>query len=255
MSPTDTLAITRIVNSCVLLELGDRAVLTDPWFSERWHLHRGEALGCSVDELPRLAAIVGSHLVPNHWDVRALADDEAHRSTPVLASHPRMTRQARSAGFTDVHELAPGDDVELDGGLRVEALASGAPLGLANNSYVLTMPGQRVFFGGEARDLGPIRRYRDVAPPVDVALLPVNGLRVVLGPRLVMDAATAVEAASLLGAQTLVPIHDAHARDLPYAFVRRSSTGIDARSIAAVTAPELEVVLLHTGVRWERGSR
>jgi L-ascorbate metabolism protein UlaG (beta-lactamase superfamily) len=150
VSPTGTLAVTRIVNSCALLELGDRAVLTDPWFSERWHLHRGEGLGCTVDELPRLAAIVGSHLVPNHWNIGALADDAVRRPTPVLTSHPRMTCQARAAGFTDVHQPAPGDDVEL-GGVRVEALAAGAPFGLSNNSSVLTVPGHRVFFGGEAR--------------------------------------------------------------------------------------------------------
>jgi L-ascorbate metabolism protein UlaG (beta-lactamase superfamily) len=171
----------------------------------------------------------------------------------VITSHQRMSRQARRAGFTDVRLLAPGDQCELDGAIRVEAVAAGAPLGMANNSYVVTDTGSgvRVFFGGEARDLPPIRRYRHTAPPVDVALLPVNGLHVVAGPRLVMDAATAVEVAQLLGAQALVPIHDAHARDLPYAFVRRASTGTDARTIAASAAPWLDVVLLHTGVRWE----
>jgi L-ascorbate metabolism protein UlaG (beta-lactamase superfamily) len=249
------LAVTRIVNSCVLLELRGRAVLTDPWFTERWHLHRGEGLGRSVSELPPLAAIVGSHFVPNHWDIRALAGDDGPRlSAPVVTSHPRMTRQARAAGFTDVYQLAPGDHVDLDGDVRIEALAAGAPFGLANNSYVLSVQGLRVFFGGEARDLEPIRRYAQAAPPVDVALLPVNGLHVFLGPGLVMDAPTAVEAAGLLGARTLVPIHDAHARDFPYAFVRRSSTGNDARAVAAETAPALDVVLLHTGVRWEWSS-
>ena len=246
------LAVTRIVNSCVLLEMRGRAVLTDPWFTERWHLHRGEGLGRSVADLPRLTAIVGSHLVPNHWDIRALAGDDGQRlSVPVITSHHRMTRQAHSAGFTAVYQLAPGDHVDLDGDVRVEALAAGAPFDLKNNSYVLSVPGLRVFFGGEARDLAPIRRHADAAPPVDVALLPVNGLHVLFGPDLVMDAANAVEAARLLGARALVPIHDAHARDFPYAFVRRSSTGNDARAVAVTAAPALDVVLLHTGVRWE----
>jgi len=248
---TDRLAVTRVVNSCALLELGAHAVLTDPWFTERWHLHRGEGLACTVDALPALAAIVGSHFVPNHWDIASVGRDPSRRSTPVITSHARMTRKARRAGFAGVRQLAPGDRVELDGGLQIEAVAAGAPFGIANNSYVIEAGGARVFFGGEARDLLPLRTYREAAPPVDVALLPVNGLHVLGGPRLVMDAATAVEAAVILGAATLVPIHDAHARDLPYAFIRRSSTGNEARELAASRAPSLAVALLHTSVRWE----
>jgi L-ascorbate metabolism protein UlaG (beta-lactamase superfamily) len=243
------LGVTRIVNSCALLDFGGQMVLTDPWFTERWHLHRGEPLGCAADDVPALAAVIGSHVVPNHWEIRALAGRQ-RPSTPVITSNRAMTRRARRAGFDEVHQLAPGDVLDLDGGMRIQAVDGGAPFGMSNNSYLIEHEDVRVFFGGEARDLEPLARWVERAAPVDVALLPVNGLQVLGGLRLVMDAATAVEAATMLGASYLVPIHDAHARDALYTFVRRSSTAIDARAFARIRASDLEVVLLHTGVRW-----
>ncbi|MEU8525899.1 MULTISPECIES: hypothetical protein [Streptomyces] len=36
-----TLAVTRVANSCVLIEMHGCAVLTDPFFTERWHVRRG----------------------------------------------------------------------------------------------------------------------------------------------------------------------------------------------------------------------
>src|SRR5262245_17844292 len=52
-------AVTRIVNSCVLIEIGGYAVLGDPWFRDRWYLRFGEQPGMRISELPKLAAIIG----------------------------------------------------------------------------------------------------------------------------------------------------------------------------------------------------
>ena len=51
---------------------------------------------------------------------------------------------------------------------------------------VLSTPEVRVFFGGEARDLQPLREYRAANPPVDLMLAPVNGLTI-MGSKLVME--------------------------------------------------------------------
>src|SRR5256885_16390821 len=114
MTSRMTLGVTRIVNSCTLLEFGDWSVLTDPWFTERWHLHRGEGLGCTLASLPPVRAIVGSHFVPNHWDMRAMGEYPHQSSTTVVTSNARMTRQARAAGFPDVREIVPGEEIVLD---------------------------------------------------------------------------------------------------------------------------------------------
>src|SRR5262245_15434653 len=99
------LVLTRVANACVLLELDGHAVLTDPWFTERWYLRRGEPLGLPVAELPPLTAIVASSFAANHWDLRALAQYRHKASTSVYVSAERMARQARALGYRSVEVL------------------------------------------------------------------------------------------------------------------------------------------------------
>jgi L-ascorbate metabolism protein UlaG (beta-lactamase superfamily) len=102
--------------------------------------------------------------------------------------------------------------------------------------------------GGEIEDVALLSRYRADAPAVDVALLPTNGLRPLIGAPLVMGPAQAVAGATVLGAQTLVPVHDAHARDVLSLFFRRDGSAAEAAKMAPAG---LEVVCLPPGRRWE----
>ncbi|WP_067831388.1 hypothetical protein [Actinomadura kijaniata] len=113
----------------------------------------------------------------------------------------------------------------------MEAAPAGRTPWWSRNVYVIEGGDVRVCFGGEIRDVGLTARYRDSAPAVDVALLPVNGLRA-------------------LGARALVPVHDAHdEKDLPSRLVRRHGP---ARDAVALAGDGLEVVPLPTGRRWVR---
>ena len=38
-------SVTRVINSCVLLQFGKDAVLTDPYFTKRWHMKWNEPVG------------------------------------------------------------------------------------------------------------------------------------------------------------------------------------------------------------------
>lgn len=251
MSNQDPLAVTRVANSCVLLEIGGHTVLTDPFFTERWHLHRGEPLGMAVEELPRLTAIVASHGYPNHWDVRALRRYPYKRSTPVYVSTARMARRARALGFTRVHRLEWGRSESPASGLSVRAVPAGRALWWHHNAYVLSGAGLRIFFGGEIGDVALLDRHRAAHPAVDVALLPVNGLRPVVGPPIVLGPEQAVHGAVTLGARVLVPIHDAHdEKDLPARLIRRHGSAADAAALAAATPGAPDVVVLPTGRRW-----
>jgi L-ascorbate metabolism protein UlaG (beta-lactamase superfamily) len=182
------LAVTRVANSCVLLELGRHAVLTDPWFRERWHLHRGEPLGLTVADLPVLTAILGSHAFPNHWDVDAFEHYAPKDRTVVVVENARMARRARAVGFGHVVQSGDGDELMLTDDLRLEVVGDRGPAGQSSNLYVLTCGDRRVLVGGEARNVATVAAYRAAHAPVDVALLPVNGLHVPVGPRLVMNA-------------------------------------------------------------------
>ena len=239
----DGLSITRIVNSCTLIEIGGLRVLTDPWFFERWHTHRGEPLGMRVADLPNLDVIVGSNPFVNHWDRRGLALIRSKAAT-VVTPNMRMGRIARRAGFRDVVTLGEGQSTAV-GQVRFEAF-SGGGLGPRTNVYVLSASSVRLLFGGEACDVGAVRRWAAANGPVDVAMLPVNGLAA-FGRPLVMSATEAVEAAAAAGAGTLVAIHDAHHEDWVWRFIRRRSTARDCLPARDRIAPTLRVVDVPTG--------
>ena len=241
------LAITRVANACVLIELNGHTVLTDPWFTERWYLRRGEPLGMRVADLPPVSAIVATNFAVNHWDLRALAAYPYKDSACVYVSSERMARQARARGYRRVEVLRWNDTREPMPSLRVEAVPAGRMLRWHHNAYVLSAGATRVFFGGEIRDVALLRRYAAEHPPVDVALLPTNGLKPLLGPPLVMGPAEAVSGATALGATVLVPVHDAHARDPLSLFFRRHGAARDAPALAP---PRLRVELLEPGQRW-----
>lgn len=243
-----SIAVTRVVNSCVLLELDGHAVLTDPWFTERWWLRHGEPLGLRISDLPPLTAIVVTNLATNHWDLRGLRMVPGKDSTPLYVPTAGMARRARALGFRHAERLRWGQTREIAPGLSMHVVPSGRTLVWPNNAYVFGTAAARVFFGGEAGDVAPLERYRAGHPPVDLALLPVNGLQPRIGPRLVMDPALAVAGAGVLGAGVLVPVHDAHGHDPLSRLFRTNGTAADA---VALAGPELRVVDLPTGKRWE----
>lgn len=244
--PTPRLAVTRVNNSCVLLEFNGHTILTDPWFTEYWHLHRGEPLGLTVESLPPLSAIVASHPVPNHWDLRGLRR-YPHKDAPrVFVATARMARQARALGYRSVEHLRWGQSRDIAADLTVESIPSGWVGPRRINAYLLSSGGLRVFFGGEISKVALLEPYR-----ADVALLPVNGLRVPLGPRLVMDPARAVDGAKTLGAKVLVAIHDAHVNDPLYFMIRRRGSGKDAEALGLVDPAGPEVVNVPPGQRRE----
>ncbi|GAA2821218.1 MBL fold metallo-hydrolase [Kribbella solani] len=219
-----SIAVTRVNNSCVLLELGGRAVLTDPWFTERWWLRRGEPLGLRIEELPPLTAVVVTNLATNHWDLRALRVLPAKASTPLYVPTAGMARRARALGFARTERLRWGESRDLAPGLSLRVVPAGRTAIFPNNAYVFETSAGRVFFGGEIADAEGLEAYR----PVELALLPVNGLRSPLGQRLVMGPEEAIAGAAALGARILVPVHDAHGEDPFSRMFRPRGTGADA---------------------------
>jgi L-ascorbate metabolism protein UlaG (beta-lactamase superfamily) len=240
------LAVTRVANACVLLELNGHAILTDPFFTERWYLRRGEPLGLRLTELPPLTAIVATSFAPNHWDLRALREYDHKAVTPVYVSTSRMARQARALGYPLVERLGWDEVREPAPALTVEAVPAGRTVIWPNNAYVLGSGDTRVFFGGEIADVAWLERYRARRSLVSVALLPVNGLRPVVGPPLVMGPRQAVAGAHALGARVLVPVHDAHGNDPLSLVFRRHGSATEAKELAA----GLDVVCLAPGERW-----
>lgn len=223
-----TLAVTRVINASVLLELPGGAVLTDPFFEPPWYLRFDEPVGLPASQLPPLAALIGGHRVADHWQPRGLRGYPHRETTKVYVASRGMARSARRAGFGQAEVLSWGQRRRPASDLEVLCLPGERAAGLRTNSYLVSSGGISVFVGTEARSLGPIRAAA-AAHRVDVAILPVNGIRL-LGHRLVMDAPTAVEAATLLGASALIPIHFSQRPVPPVLYPRSGILDLPGRS-------------------------
>lgn len=244
-----SLSITRVVNSCVLLQFGNDAVLTDPYFTKRWYMKWSEPIGMTVSQLPKLAAIIGGHSVFDHWQMSSLKSYEYKDETPVFVATRSMARKAKAAGFKHVEVLEWNDTRHISDQLSLEVVVAHQALGLRVNNYVLSTPDLTVFCGTEARDLEPIRQYASNRPDMDVVLVPVNGVHLFGRLKLVMNGKDAVATTRILGSKTLVPIHDSHTH-IPF-LADVTSSASEAAEEARAADDGIEVVRLKSGQEWE----
>jgi L-ascorbate metabolism protein UlaG (beta-lactamase superfamily) len=247
------LALTRVINACVLIQLGDDYVLTDPYFEERlaWLPRMREPFGLRVDELPRLAAVIGGHEAFDHWFPASMQAYPHKDATKVFAANEDMAQRARRGGFTHVERLGWGDTRHINPRLSLRVVPAQKSGGALANNYVLSTEDTRLFVGTEACDIEPLRRYRDEYGPVDVAILPIDESRL-FGHKLVMNGRDAIEAAQVLGARALFPIHYSLK---PIAGIFQTPWSAEDLLHHAPPTDELEVSPRPTGETWRFRAR
>jgi L-ascorbate metabolism protein UlaG (beta-lactamase superfamily) len=201
------LTVTRITHSSVLLSFGDLRILTDPWFSERPGYFRGERLGMTIDTLPPLAAVLASHDHYDHFDLDAFQAYPDKRVPFVLRRG--MGEKSRKAGFPNVTELEPWQSTNIG---PVKITACPAKHSVPQNTYILEAYGFTVYFGGDTLLIPELDEIAERFPPIDLALLPVNGLRIrpLFNKKVVMSATDAAALCAVLRPRTAVPIHYAY---------------------------------------------
>ena len=226
----------------MLIELDGTRIVTDPLLRGRmFHLRRKTP----VPDVSGVDAVLISHV---HWD---------HLDRPSLARLPKdativVPRGARKlvqrTGFAHIEELVPGENIRLDG-VDVRATqalhdvdswprrASAPALGF------VTVGSQTIYFAGDT-DVFP--EMAELAPGLDVALLPIAGWGPTLPPGH-MDARAAAGALTLLKPRLAIPIHWG-----TYAVVwarahRAADPAEEFRTIAATLAPDVEVAVLAVG--------
>ncbi len=237
---TGSWAVTRLHNAMVLIEVDDATILTDPWFVDSRAFRGHSPIG--VDDLPELTAIIGSHWVRDHWGVKEIAG-YPRKDTPIYVSNENMETQAREYGFTHVETLAWGESRPLTDTVTLTAVEEHVGRGNRTSNYAVVGSEARVFFGGEVLNLDAVRRGADTHGPFDVAIGPVNGVHL-LGRQLTVTAEQMLEAARILGAPRLIPIHDEHRALWPLLRVASS-----ARDLDALPHGDVEVVELAFGQR------
>jgi L-ascorbate metabolism protein UlaG (beta-lactamase superfamily) len=236
--------ISRVINTCVLIEVDGFSVLTDPYFTDRWFFRTNEPIGLRPDELPTLTAILGGHRAFDHWQPRSMRGYSAHSTTAVFTASRGMTRAARRAGFEHVETLRWGDRRVIEPGLTLTCVPGQRTFGLTSNTYLLETDRVSMLIGTEALDQRAIERCA-ADHRVDIALLPIDGATFV-GRQLVMNAAGAIAAVKALAAPALVPIHHS---ERPVPGLLRCPSGIDELQQLAGSEPDVQIYTAPTGVR------
>jgi L-ascorbate metabolism protein UlaG (beta-lactamase superfamily) len=198
--------MTFLGHSTVHLEIGGQGVLTDPILFERVTILRRVVEPVDPVHYRDVDLVVISHLHLDHLDLRSLALLGRHVPLLVPAGSGAWLRRQ---GFPDATEMRAGDVFRL-GDLRVTAtpaLHDGfrppfGPRAMALG-YLFEADDASVYFAG---DTDVFEEMADLAPALDLALLPVWGWGPRLGPGH-MDPARAAHAAELLRARIVVPIH------------------------------------------------
>jgi L-ascorbate metabolism protein UlaG (beta-lactamase superfamily) len=235
-------------HATVLVELDGARVLTDPLLRS-WVLHLRRAAPLQVDGLEGLDAVLISHVHYDHLDLPSL---EQRVDLGVRIVVPKgASRLVRSRGFRAVEELEAGETTHVRS-LVVRAVPaehdSGRLLGTRSEALGYVIEGsRRVYFPGDT-DLHP--GMADLAPGLDVALVPIWGWGPSLGPGH-LDPRRAAEALTLLRPRVAVPIHWGtyypvqSTRLKPPAFL---SEPVEAfRRAAAELAPQVEIEVLPVG--------
>ncbi|MBL1420851.1 MAG: MBL fold metallo-hydrolase [Alphaproteobacteria bacterium] len=236
--------ITRNIHGSVLIEMDAYKILTDLFFTPYWFARRHEEFGIKAKDLPKLNAIIGCHGVFDHWHPKSMKDYKYKAETPVFCATQSMVNSAKRAGFTRAKILNWGESKNLDG-LQINAIQAQYALKFKVNNYTLEADGKRIFFGSETHDFEPLLAYAKTNPPVDLAILPIDG-STIIGQRLVCLPHEAINATRILGAKTMVPIHYSFKQIKP---LFRTPANIQDLKHAAKQAPDIHVNILPTGLR------
>ncbi len=247
------LTITRIAHCAMLLDFGGQVVLTDPWFSEKLGYHPGEPLGVRLADLPKLAAVVISH---DHYDNDMDAFSAyGDKDVPIIAESAAAKR-ARQVGFRRATALDPWKSSIAQ---TIAVTAVPAKHGVPEVGFVLEACGFTVYFAGDTMLIPELSAIAAKCPRIDVALLPINGLRV-LGKQVVMDPNEAAELCARLKPRIAIPTHYAFRGDaimdglfLNY-FAKSESLPGAFQGAVLRQAPATKVEVLSPGCAYTVGS-
>jgi L-ascorbate metabolism protein UlaG (beta-lactamase superfamily) len=241
------LRITWVGHSTVLIELDGVRLVTDPVLRNRLaHLRRVGAR-VDADKLRDVDAVLVSHLHYDHLDVPSLLRLGRGAHVVLPAGSVMLLRRR---GFSRITALDVGEQLDI-GGVTVAATEAAhdgrrMPFGAARPCVGYLVTGSaRIWFAGDT-DL--FDGMSELAPGLDVALLPVAGWGARLPPGH-LDPRTAAEALQLLRPRVAIPIHWGTYRHFGLGAAPEAlrAPAESFASHAAELAPDVEVKLLPVG--------
>lgn len=236
-SNADELAVERLTWAGVKMTYNDTTVLIDAVGSDLWD---GDAPGglvpVTADTRRRYALITHAH--NDHFDHATLEDVLGDRGYVICHESIATYVASRGLRVIPVRDFEP---VER-GGFLFTAVPAEDGFGDTQVSWIITVDAKRFIHGGDTLWHGKWGLIGKQYGPFDAAFLPINGARMQTEPATdtsaVMDPAQAVDAALLLRAERLVPIHYG-SNDPPY-YVEVNDPLGTLRSVADAKGVEVE---------------
>jgi N-acyl-phosphatidylethanolamine-hydrolysing phospholipase D len=215
--PGAQLAVSWVGHSTVLIQMHDKLIVTDPFFTNTIGLVARRSMHPGLDPriLPKVDFTLVSHIHFDHFNYGSL--DMLPKGGELVIPEGAL-QYTPDFGFNDVDELKPWESIERDG-VRVTAVPvqhftgrygfDGAWLGtLGYTGYVVEYRGLAVFFGGDTgynpelfKEIG--RRFK-----VDIAIVPIApGGGMGIGGRVHANPPGALAILKDVGAKYLLPVH------------------------------------------------
>ncbi|MBD2769401.1 MBL fold metallo-hydrolase [Hymenobacter sp. BT664] len=204
---TAEITITRVVHASVLIEYGGQALLTDPWFTETKEYPPSEKLGLALNALPALTAITSTMDHYDHFDLEGIKNSALTKVPLVIPSGTKQHAKALAAGLSDVRAVNEGETVTI-GVFKITAVKARdntKPTAFDyETAWKIEAGDWKILVVGHRISTSLAR----AAGPVDIALLPVNDLRIKpVFKQLSLSPAEAAEVARAAGAPLAIPDH------------------------------------------------
>jgi L-ascorbate metabolism protein UlaG (beta-lactamase superfamily) len=239
-----TISITRIVHGSYLIDFRGVRLLVDPWFYPRGLVNQREALGLIPRTLPTINGILITHGHQDHLDVKALAALSDH-DVPVVVRRGLGDRVA-SAGYTDITELDWWDATRI-ADLIIQAVPADHRGG--ENGYIVESKTTVVYVGGDTKFFDGLHDIARRFPAIDIAMLPIGGLRF-CGLLTEMRPADAARAVEVLGPLRIIPTHYGLMGPPPIYWTRRHPVEDFGKALAAAGLDTSRLVALEPGESW-----
>lgn len=193
--------ITYIGHATVLIESTHGNILTDPWFTQGPHLLRRKRMpALDPSQLPGIDYILLSHEHFDHFDPRSLITLSGH-STVIV--HRGLGNKVKHFGFEHVKELFPWESFANS---FLEITAVPASHSRYSLGFVISYE-KTIYFAGDTtlipKDFQKIGRDFSV----DLAILPIGGVKVLGLQKKVMNPEDALKAIELINPAKVLPVH------------------------------------------------
>lgn len=205
-SVADDLSVQRLTWAGVKMVYNDTTVLIDAVGTDLWDGNAPEGLVPVTADTRRRYALI-SHAHNDHFDFATLKEVLGERGYVICHESIATYIASRGLRVIPVQNFEP---IER-GGFLFTAVPAQDGFGDTQVSWIVSVDGKRFIHGGDTLWHGKWSLIGKQYGPFDVAFLPINGARMQTFPATstsaVMDPAQAIDAALLLRAEQLVPIH------------------------------------------------